>query len=277
MIVDESKMCFATVANRSYQRYIPWWLYFLDKAYPKSHKIVFLDGPMVKSIVEILATLSGSFEIKENAFSEYVKVDGQIIRCLRWFVFDPVFEQFDCLSMGDIDMAICKESPSYMEQHLSHCELLELPYSNCIRANSKPNRMGGIHVMKPKEWFDVMMPVIKKYRSEFIIQGLKHRVLQMGQGFNEQFLLKMIVESELGEVPKNLSSTYWSFLVTSAHHGVHIRLAEFTDNRLKKSKGYALRKPEFLAACENPLFDQLVIKSPKIGAILNSVRRDYSI
>lgn len=276
MIVDESKMCFATVANRPYQHYIPWWLYFLDQAYPKSHKVVFLDGPVVKSIAEILATLSGSFEIKENAFDEYTKVDDKIIRCLRWLILDPMFEQFDCLSMGDVDMAICKESPSYMEQHLSHCELLEIPYSNCIRAKTKPARMGGIHVIKPKEWFEVMTPIIEKYRSEFVSQGLKHRVLQMGKGFNEQFLLKMIIESDLGAVPTNLSSTYWTSLVTSAHHGIHIRLAELTINKLKKSKGYLSRKSEFLAACENPLFDHLVGKLPKIGVVLNRVRKSYS-
>lgn len=276
MIVDESRMCFATVADESYQHYIPWWLYFLDYAYPKSHKVVFLDGPIVKSIAEILATQSGSFEIKENAFDEYPKVDGQIIRCLRWLVFDSIFEQFDCLSMGDVDMAICGESPSYMEQHLSHCELLELPYSNCIRTNSQPRRIGGIHVVKPKEWFEVMMPIIEKYREEFRSQGLKHRVLQMGRGFNEQFLLKMIVESGLGEVPTNLSSTYWSSLVTSAHHGIHIRLAELATNKLKESRGYASRKSEFLAACETPMFAQLAVKLPKIGDVLKQVVKNYN-
>ncbi|KKN98942.1 hypothetical protein LCGC14_0141870 [marine sediment metagenome] len=275
MILDANKMCFTTVANGSYQQYIPWWLYFLDQAYPESHKMIFLDRHIEENIEEILSILPFSFVVKENAFDEYGRVDGETIKCLRWLMFDPVFELFDCLSIGDVDMAICKEFPSYMQQHLSHCELLDIPYSNCIRASSGPNRMGGIHVVKPKEWFKIMMPVIDKYRSELIAGELGRRVPKIGAGFNERFLLQMILESDLGEIPKNLSDTYWSFLTTSAHHGVHIRLAELGIDNLKKSRGYSFRKSEFLAACQSSLFDELVIKSPKIGSILRQVMKSY--
>ena len=40
---NESKMCFLTVANRPYQQYVPWFIYFLNRAYPKAHKLVLLD------------------------------------------------------------------------------------------------------------------------------------------------------------------------------------------------------------------------------------------
>lgn len=277
MVYDESKMCFSTVVNGPYQKYIPWWLYFLDQAYPESHKMIFMDGNITEDIRELLVILPGSFDIKENAFDGYPQVCGKTIQCLRWLVSDPIFELFDCLSIGDIDMAICKEFPSYMEQHLSHCELLNIPYSNCIRANSNPNRMGGIHVVKPKEWFETMMPVIDKYRSKFMDGKFRHKVLTMGADFNERFLLQMILESDLGGVPENLSETYWSSLITSAHHGVHIRLAEIGIDNLKKSRGYSSRKSEFLAACRTPLFDKLTARSPKIGSILRQVMKSYGV
>lgn len=273
---DESKMCFVTVANKPYQQYIPWWLYFLNQAYPESHKMVLLDGQITNDIKDILSILPNSFQIKENAFDGHTQVDGRTIQCLRWVAFDPMFELFDCLSIGDIDMAICKESPSYMQQHLSHCELLNVPYSNCIRANSNPSRVGGIHVVKPKEWFAIMKPVLDKYRSELRHGKLGRMVAKIGADFNEQFLLQMILESDLGEVPTNLSDTYWSCLTTSAHHGVHIRLAELGIDRLKKSKGYSSRRLEFLTACQTPLFNELVVKSPKIGYVLNEVIQSYS-
>jgi len=269
------KMCFMTVANQPYQRYIPWWIYFLHQAYPEAHKMVFLDGQVTKSIQDILAILPNNFTIRENAFDGYTQADGMTILFLRWLIFDPMFEQFDCLSIGDIDMAICKESPSYMEQHLAHCELLNIPYSNCIRANSNPRRMGGIHVVKPREWFATMAPVLDTYRRKLRAGELQHIMRAMGPDFNERLLLQMILESDLGEPPANLSDTYWYFLVTSAHHGIHIRLAEHGMARLQKSKGYAKRKSEVLAACQTPLFKKLATKSPKIGSILNQVARTY--
>lgn len=277
MTTNESKMCFMTVANRPYQQYIPWWLYFLNQAYPESHKVVLLDGQIMKSIKEILTILPGDFEIKENAFDGYTQIDGFTLKCLRWLIFYPVFESFDCLSIGDIDMAICKESPSYMQQHLSHCELLDIPYSNCIRVNSRPRRMGGIHVVKPKEWFKIMMPTLDKYLLKLRDGELTNKRLRKEVGFNERLLLQMILESDLGKIPVNLSATYWSLLTTSAHHGVHIRLAELGINSLKKSRGYLSRKLEFLTACQTPLFDKLTIKSPRIGSIFHKVIKSYSV
>ena len=164
-----------------------------------------------------------------------------------------------------------------MKQHLSHCELLNIPYSNCIRANSNPKRMGGVHVVKPKEWFKIMKPVIDKYRSEFRDGALRHKVLEMVVYFNELFILRMILESNLGELPINLSSTFWSSMKTSAHHGVHIRLAEIGIDRLIKSKGYSSRKLEFIDACKTQLFDKLAVKSPKIGSILRQVMKNYDV
>jgi hypothetical protein len=32
-----------TVANLGYQQYIPWFLYFLNRAYPEAHKLILLD------------------------------------------------------------------------------------------------------------------------------------------------------------------------------------------------------------------------------------------
>lgn len=103
---DESKMCFMTVANELYQEYIPWFLYFLDMAYPKAHKLILLDGIITDDVKQVLSSISGNFKIKEQAFPEYTKTDAKTIKCLRWLVYEPEFNQYDCLSIGDIDMAI---------------------------------------------------------------------------------------------------------------------------------------------------------------------------
>jgi hypothetical protein len=262
-----------TVANLGYQQYVPWFLYFLNRAYPEAHKLVLLDETLRPNIQQMISLLSGNFEIKEQAFQEYSKTDSNTIKCLRWLTYEPEFEQYDCMSIGDVDMAIYKESPSYMDQHLAHCDMLGIPYSNFMRPpQAGPRRMGGINVFKPREWFAAIKPMIAKYRPM-----LKQNQIRLPEhGFNEQLLLKMIIESDLGEPPTDLSDTYWPSLTTSNHHGTHIRLAEHGGIQgLKGAKGYRMHKPQILEAVQTQLFDQLSVMSPRIGKILREIANAY--
>ncbi len=273
MISDESKMCFMTVANRPYQKYVPWFLYFLNRAYPKAHKLILLDEKITDDIRQMPTLLSGNFEVRENAFQEYEKTDALTIKCLRWLMYEPAFEEYDCMSIGDVDMAIYKESPSYMDQHLAHCNQLKIPYSNFIRPpNAGPRRVCGVHVIQPREWFAAIRPMIDKYRP-MLSSGNIHLP---EQGFNEQLLLRMIIESNLGEPPPNLSETYWPSLATSNHHGTHIRLAEHGGIKgLQGARGYRTHKQEILAAVKTPLFKQLSEMSPQIGGMLKAIAKTY--
>lgn len=268
---DPSKMCFMTVANEPYQRYVPWFLYFLNRAYPEAHKLILLDTEITDNVKRMLPLLSGNFEVRENAFPEYDTTDALTIKCLRWLMFEQSFDQYDCMSIGDVDMAIYTESPSYMDQHLAHCDQLRIPYSNFIRP-TKPRRVCGIHVIKPREWFAKIKPVMDRYRP--MLRSGTIRLPE--QGFNEQLLLRMIVESDLGEPPKNLSETYWSSLTTSNHHGTHIRLAEHGGIvGLKGARGYRMHKSEILASVRTPLFRKLSELSPQIGDILIKIAAAY--
>jgi len=270
-MIDETKMCFMTVANRSYQQYVPWFLYFLNRAYPDAQKLILLDEALEKNVQQMVNLLSGNFEVRENAFKEYTQTDANTIKCLRWLTYEPSFDQYDCMSIGDVDMAIYKETPTYMDQHIAHCDKMKIPYSNFVRP-SKPRRVCGVHVIKPREWFTSINPMIDKYRPM-----LKSGNIHLSpEGFNEQLLLRMIVESDLGEPPSNLSETYWPSLATSNHHGTHIRLAEHGGIAgLQKAKGYLDHKAEILDAVETPLFKQLSARSPYIGNMLKTVANAY--
>ena len=271
MTCDESKMCFMTVGNRPYQKYVPWFLYFLNRAYPEAHKLILLDEGVTGDVQQMLNLLSGNFEVRPHAFREYDTTDALTIKCLRWLIYEPAFDQYDCMSIGDVDMAIYPESPPYMDQHLSHCDQLGIPYSNFIRP-TQPRRVCGVHVIKPREWFKAMKPMIQKYRPMLQNGGIR----LPEQGFNEQLLLRMIVESDLGEPPTNLSETYWPSLATSNHHGTHIRLAEHGGIiGLKGARGYLTHKPEIIAAVETQLFKRLSEMSPKIGNMLVAISNAY--
>jgi len=219
-----SSMCFMTAVNEKYAEYIPWFIYYNRLAYPFCHTEVLLDHiPTVRLLdtLEIVQDCDGSFNIQPEAFGpEFTNVNALTIKYLRWLIIPDRLMDFDCLSIGDVDMAYCRETPSYADQHLAHCEVIGLPYSNFRR----PNRdvLGGIHVVKPREWYGTMAPILNKYMNRL----KRGRVHFDPPSQNEKLLFTMIAESELGIPPQNLTETYHQCLTSSNHHGVHIRNME---------------------------------------------------
>lgn len=264
-----TKMCFATVANHAYQEYIPWFTYFIHMAYPDAQCMFFLDGTLNSHVGKMMCHFS-NFVIREKAFLPYDSLDGLSIKYLRWLLYVPEFRDFDCLSMGDVDMAIFNENPSYAEQHLSHCKMIKLPYSNFVRPNRKV--MGGINVVVPDEWFDIMEPILVEYRKKFAANQIGYR----HPSENEQMLYQMISESPLGEPPNDLLDSYHKCLVSSNHHGIHIRNAEMNGMPgLQQARNHLLHKDKIIQLTDTDIFKHICQLSPRIGHILSQAARNY--
>lgn len=268
-----TRMCFTTVANNKYQEYIPWFTYFIHMAYPDAQCMVFLDNRLNKHVKKIMNHLDfASVVIQENAFAPYNNLNALDIKYLRWLLYIPAFRDFDCLSMGDVDMAIFHESPSYAEQHLAHCQMTQLPYSNFVRPGRKV--MGGINVVIPNAWFDVMEPVLIKYRKKFAMNQISYRHPSQ----NEQMLYQMISESTLTEPSKTLLDSYHNCLVSSNHHGIHIRNAELNGIRgLQQARNHIAHKDKIIQLTNTDVFKDLRQLSPRIGHLLSQVSKAYGV
>jgi len=267
------KMCFATVTNSAYQQYIPWFAYFIGRAYPEARCMFFVDGVLKSHVRKMLAEVFyDNFLVRENAFQPYENLDPLSIKYLRWLLVAPEFHDFDCLYMGDVDMAIFKEKPSYAEQHLAHCEMIGLPYSNFVRPNNN-RALCGIHVVKPKEWFETMMPTIEKYRDKFA----RGEIWYNAPSQNEKMLYQMIAESPLGSPPNDLLNSYHECLVSSNHHGIHIRNAELNGfEGLKGARNHEIHAKEIIESTQSPLFDRLASMSPGVGRMMKQVAGWYA-
>jgi len=199
-------LCISTVVNKSYQKYIPLFVYFCLKSYPKYGIRILLTEKLNQKYVNIireLQKLKGDFKFYEECFIGYSKI-GQQLKTLRWLIDKDYFDGYDNVYIGDIDILICKETPSLEEQHLNNCKILELPYSNIVRKSDK-KRLSGLHFMKKEEYYNIMYSIIRKY-SLLLKQGkLKHYG-------NEETLYNMIGESNLG-----FPIGQWR-----PHHGIHI-------------------------------------------------------
>ena len=199
-------MCVAAVVNKPYQRYLPAFVYFCVKSYPEYGVKIFLTEellPKYKPMLSILKSL-GDLDIVENMFAGFPKTN-QELKTLRWIIKPEMFDGYDNIYMGDIDILMCKEPQALESQHIKHCEDTGLAYSNSVRPGS--NRLSGLHFIRKDAYYAKMSLITKKYTKKLIEGGLRNIK-------NEVTLYNMVKASGLG-FPK-----VWF----RPHHGLHLGL-----------------------------------------------------
>lgn len=199
-------LCITTVVNEKYQRYLPVFIYFCMESYPDCGIKIFLTEnllPKYKEHIKLLIN-RGNLVIIEKAFTNFPK-SNQELKTLRWIMVPEMFDGYDNIYVGDIDLLICRELRSLEEQHIVHCENINLPYSNSVRKGS--TRLSGLHFIKKEDYYSKVLLSINKYTKK----------LKEGKLFNvknEVTLYNIIKDSGLG------FSNGWF----RPHHGLHIGL-----------------------------------------------------
>ncbi|MFW6016887.1 MAG: hypothetical protein ACOCRK_10655, partial [bacterium] len=136
----KKKLCVATyVFGELYQQYIPIYIYSLLKNYPEYTPIIFSELPLkvnIKKQLEIVREL-GDFTIYESYSYGYYKLMGQRAEALRWLLIHKNFYNYNAVYIGDIDIFFAREIPPIYDQHIKHCDVIGLPYSNIVRVFKK--------------------------------------------------------------------------------------------------------------------------------------------
>jgi len=262
------RICFVTIANKQYQIYLPWYFYFLSRSYPNSTALIYLSESLDDNIRKAINLIQYNYKIKENCFQDFNCNNPDVIKCLRWLNVDKDIMQFDYAHIGDIDLGICKETPSLLEQHKKHCHITKLPYSNFVRPQLPP-RLSGVHFIKIHKWFDAMMDQIIIYRDK----------LQKGQiylpnpvGVNEQFLFNMITDSILEKPDESITESYYQCVNKSHHHGIHIRLVEISGAQaMAREVDHKCYREQILLMANDKLFHELASLFPQKSKYLKSV------
>tara|TARA_B110000046_G_scaffold34755_1_gene37725 strand:+ start:7330 stop:8307 length:978 start_codon:yes stop_codon:yes gene_type:complete len=256
-----NKFCFtAFVSGIGYQRYIPLFLYSIAKAYPEHDSIIYCQealDPHVSVQLDLIKPIY-NFEIVEHYLSD-VQVKGQRLKALRWIMIDERLEAYEYVYNVDIDIFYIKESPSLLDQHISHSELIGIPVSNVYRpefvidnyniisflkriyhngivdglkslthTKTKSIKASGLHFFKTKEYFEAIRPFIAKYRE--IIENPKSSFIHHKEGFhNESVLADLMNDTGMGAnmpyiTDEDLALDYREYRQTSfrPHHGVHL-------------------------------------------------------
>lgn len=262
-----------------YAWYIPIFIYSVLTSYPEYDVIVFTDGELDISVKENIKLLSGlgNFEIVENYSFGIEDINlpnySGIMKSLRFLFYDNRFNNYKSIYIGDIDMFICKEEPGIYQQHLNHCNRLNLPYSNYIRNTAKiekPNirafvrnilagefnvaiktlrkknvymkRLSGLHFVITEPYYNV----VKQYFSEmfdYIINEahLKDSELFYRSEFDEVLLYMLIEKANIGLPPLSPDSPGLDYNNSSninfrPHHGLHMGIFRNKTNIIQQKQ-----------------------------------------
>jgi hypothetical protein len=222
----DNKICISVVVNRNYEKYIPYFIYFITKSYPQYYiKILFLES-LSKKTKELINLINNPLvSIEENFFKGFPK-DNQQLKSIRWITPKDVFSNFDYVYIGDVDIMICKETPQLSDLHITHLKNNILPYSNSIR--SKQKRFTGLHFFKVDEYYEKMSNIIKEYSI-----NIKNKNLVLSQRYRNEHLLFDIIKKGIGKLPKD------EFRIdiggSGPHHGLHLGIWRGYKNNLPPS------------------------------------------
>jgi len=189
------KMIISTITNKNYQRYVPWFVFFITKSYPDYKVKIYLTENIIhKKAFEFVKT--DNVQYIENSFKKYSK-NNQELKTLLFFTR----EYENTYQAGDIDVLICREKPSLEQYYLNLCKENKMIYHSYCRQNTK-RMITGSHFVT-LEYFRIMKPIILKYQKLHLQKKLNLEIAR-----NEHILYNMLTEAKLKILPQQFSTLH---------------------------------------------------------------------
>jgi len=154
------KNAFCTFIYGNYYRFIPYYLFSINKNYPDASVLILYNDRLPDKYKKLVNSYNNAF-LFENVANNIVWLNafrhkGAAKQTLRHILKLDIFNDFDTIYFGDVDIIILKEEYNLFDFHFKQANKSQLPFSNRVRPlpdNSiKPStRLTGLHfvVVKP--------------------------------------------------------------------------------------------------------------------------------
>ncbi len=220
------KLCISVVVDKNYEKYIPYFIYFITESYPNYYvKILFLDK-LDKKTKDLISLIDSPLvSIEENFFKGFPNTN-QELKSIRWLAPYEVFKGYDYVYIGDVDILICEEIVTLLDTHILHMQKNNIPYSNAIRNNQK--RFTGLHFFKVKEYYEGMTTIIEKYYNK-----IKTKKLRLSQNYRNEHLLYDMINEGVKKLPKDEHRI--DIGGSGPHHGLHLGIWRGYKDNVKKA------------------------------------------
>ncbi|MDG1697442.1 MAG: hypothetical protein P8H93_00810 [Polaribacter sp.] len=175
----KNKNAFVVYVFGTYEKYIPSYIYFINKNYPDNDILVFSQGQISSYVKSSIHNLK-NFHIYENIFVEHKDISGGGPRVLRYLLPRDYLKGYKYVYVGDVDILILKENESLFDFHKSQMEKINLPFSNKVRFlpnGGVSERLTGLHFFEVAPYYDKT--------EDLIFRILNDKV------FSEEYLKKL--------------------------------------------------------------------------------------
>tara|TARA_R100001369_G_scaffold87750_1_gene123524 strand:- start:439 stop:1365 length:927 start_codon:yes stop_codon:yes gene_type:complete len=167
------KTAFSAFIYGNYEKYIPYYVYTINKTYPKVDIVLFYLEELSLDIKSFLKPFKNVI-VYENFYTEKVDLikhykikGGGNKTLLRFLIPGYFFEDYDSVYFGDVDILILKEKIDLFDFHKNQAVVSSLPFSNKVRTlfnSKKPSkRLTGLHFVLVKAYFNKIDPLIESF------------------------------------------------------------------------------------------------------------------
>lgn len=249
------------IFGREYQGYIPIYFYSIYKHYPEYDAVVYVDRKISQSTQKLVEQIPGYGEKYKIVPVDRVKkkLSSQQMKAYRWLLYDDMFDAYQYIYIGDIDIYICKESVPLHEQHIRHMNSQKLVYSNIVRNYSHApailerwqnkltkigihfsvtgiyyrffyhKRLSGLHFVNTEAYYKAINKQRQKFFRVYYKTDIVSRLYswKMKSYSNEALLYYLVAQSRL-RLPKQVSGNADILLCEDPnsykfrpHHGLH--------------------------------------------------------
>ena len=237
-ITDNNKLLLTMFVSGRYEEYIPFFLYFAQKAYPEYYSLIIYDGQLSRYIQRAIKPLDrAKYRIKEVDFKLKNESD---IKFMRWLYIPSEYFKFENVYIGDVDIWLMREKPALLEKHLAICEREKLPFSNTCGIDdpeTRGNRVTGLHFFRMYDYMKSMKSFINHYNYLFNhnnVEAFKNDVLS-GK-YDNQKALYVLLQHAFKTIPNHTDFYYHGFHI--GHSRVPGRWKQLLENSPTKEADY---------------------------------------
>ena len=168
------KNAFCSFIYGSYYRFIPYYLFSIQKNYPQEYILLFYDGKLPKTYKAYVNLFPNVKLVEEVDFDmewlQDVNHRGAVKQSYRHLCYYDFFADYETIYFGDVDILLLNEKESLFEFHKKQANKVGLPFSNKVRPlpdnpQKASQRLTGLHFIEVEPYYDKMFPVIKKFKN----------------------------------------------------------------------------------------------------------------
>jgi len=236
------KNAFSVFVFGNYDRFLPYYVYSIEKAYPEADVLIFYNAELSPEVQQYLdnkncVTIYENFYAEHEAFAKY-KIRGGGKKLLRHLIPSSYFEGYDHVYFGDVDILILEENLGLFNFHRQQATKSGVHFSNKVRPlpdGSLSKRLTGLHFVITQPYYQQMDAVIDR-----VFEDEAFREKMISQARRDEEFLYLLNKEASGFDPSQVANN------VTPLHGIHLGNFRHGAQPNEDIKGYVTQRESMI-------------------------------